>query len=795
MRQHTESGSEDSYRYFFDHAAVSLWVQDISELRKILVDWKAKGVGDLRSFLRENPSNFRKAVHAIRVVEVNEATLKLYGVEERKELLGPLDSTLDLEDTQVVENLLDDILAIAEGQEHVTRESSAITPSGKRIDIQITSYIPTEHSTHHHMLVNVIDITERKQMEKQLERERLLHHLLIDNLPDAVYLKDREHRFVLANQATADLMKAGDPANLIGRTDREFYPEQMADEFVSEERQVLEQGQPMVNESDSRSDSSGTRWILSTKVPIRDVQGEITGLVGIATDITAHKHAEQTLLANEAQYHEIVSHAPIGIIRCTVEGWLFDANPAFARSLGYETSQELLQDFKTTSIATLFIDATLRSALSDPKLIGAQWLHAESRYLRKDGSFGVGRVIFRSFSTANPSEVVLEGFLEDITEQEQANEALARERVLMNILMDSVPDMIYFKDLQSRFTLVNKAKITDCGVSDLQNVLGKTDADFYTADHAHELYESEQEIIRSGKPIVEIEERVRRPDSPDRWLSTTKLPLRDQAGTIVGTFGISRDITERKALQTQTIRAQRLESLAQLSAGIAHQFNNINLVILGYLGLIAQNPEFPLGLRSNLEKALSGVKRAAEITKKLEIFSDTSSLQREHLRLAEVVPQLLGELEEEVRSEAVSIRLDLRGTSAVQLNRSTLSFLLSSLISNSLHALQDRPAREIAVSTRELPEFSCLEVTDTGCGIPEGNMVKIFTPFFTTKGEWATPGDAQMKVRGLGLSLAVCRSLVSESGGKIEIESRVGVGTTVRVLFRPAESGPRRVPT
>ena len=775
--------STDPYQYFFEHAAISLWVQDISELRAIVAKWRDDGVRDFHRFLRDNPESFRQAIHSIRVVDVNDATLSMYGVESKAELLGPLDRTLDLENAQIIENLSDDILAISEGREHVARESSAVTPSGKVIDVQITSYIPSARSTHHHMLVNVIDITDRKRLERQLERERLLHHLLIDNLPDAVYLKDREHRFVLANQAAADLMKAGDLRSIIGRTDREFYPEEIAGRFASEERRVLDEGQSIINEGESRSDTGRTRWILSTKVPVRDAGGKITGLVGIAADISMIKQVEQSLLTTEMQYHEIVSHAPIGIVRCSAEGRLIDANTAFVRNLGYLSTEELIGDLATTSIATVFLDPELRMALSNPSLIGAQWLQTRSRYLRKDGSSGIGRVMFRSFTEAGAQEITIEGFLEDITAEERANQALTRERTLMKILMDTIPDMIYFKDLQSRFTLVNNAKLVACGESDIQNVLGKTDRDFYTAEHAQLLFEGEQEIIRSGKPLVEIEEHIRWTDSPDAWLSTTKLPLRDEEGVIVGTFGISRDITERKALQIQTIRAQRLESLAQLSAGIAHQFNNINLVIRGYLGIIAQNPELPAGLRPSLDKALEGAKRGTEITEKLEIFSNRSSLSSESVRLEEIVPDILEELDEAIRDPGVVLRLDLKRTSPIQASKSTLKFLLSSFISNSLHALIDRATREIIVSIRETSGFACLEVVDTGCGIHEENMARIFSPFFTSKGEWAKPESTQGKVKGLGLSLAVCRSLVGENGGKIEIESKEDVGTTVRVLF------------
>jgi PAS domain S-box-containing protein len=140
-------------------------------------------------------------------------------------------------------------------------------------------------------------------------------------------------------------------------------------------------------------------------------------------------------------------------------------------------------------------------------------------------------------------------------------EALAREQYLTNALMDNIPDHIYFKDTESRFIRMTRSLAGWFGLGDPGQVVGKTDFDFFTEDHARPAYDDEQRIIETGEPILGVEERETWPDRPDTWVLTSKLPLRDEAGNIVGTFGISRDITrlklaelalERRALQLQT---------------------------------------------------------------------------------------------------------------------------------------------------------------------------------------------------------------------------------------------------
>ena len=140
-----------------------------------------------------------------------------------------------------------------------------------------------------------------------------------------------------------------------------------------------------------------------------------------------------------------------------------------------------------------------------------------------------------------------------------------REQIfLLETLMDTIPDSIYFKDRESRFTRVNRYTAVRLGVSDPAQVIGKTDFDFFTTEHAEQAFRDEQEIVRSGRPIVGVEEKETLPDGGIRWVSTTKMPLRDSSARIIGTFGISRDITEKKRAEEQLERQAFHDLLTQL---------------------------------------------------------------------------------------------------------------------------------------------------------------------------------------------------------------------------------------
>jgi rsbT co-antagonist protein RsbR len=128
----------------------------------------------------------------------------------------------------------------------------------------------------------------------------------------------------------------------------------------------------------------------------------------------------------------------------------------------------------------------------------------------------------------------------------QTVEALRQDKHLIDVLMDSLPYYIYFKDRENRFIRTTKAHATLFGLDDPREVVGKTDLDFFSDEHARQAYEDEQEIIRTGNSLLNVEEKETWPDRPDTWVLTSKMPLYDEAGNIVGTFGISTDITARK---------------------------------------------------------------------------------------------------------------------------------------------------------------------------------------------------------------------------------------------------------
>ncbi len=173
-------------------------------------------------------------------------------------------------------------------------------------------------------------------------------------------------------------------------------------------------------------------------------------------------------------------------------------------------------------------------------------------------------------------------------------EALEFEQYLMNALMDSIPDHIYFKDRESNFLRASRSQTERFGLSHPMDAIGKNDFDFFTEEHARPAYEDEQRIIRTGEPLLRLEERETWPDRPDTWVSTSKMPLRDREGNIIGTFGISTDVTQRKTAELQLAEERNLlrmliDNLPDhvYAKDVESRFTLANLAVAHHMGVTA----------------------------------------------------------------------------------------------------------------------------------------------------------------------------------------------------------------
>ena len=268
-----------------------------------------------------------------------------------------------------------------------------------------------------------------------------------------------------------------------------------------------------------------------------------------------HKRAAAALRESEERFRTLYENSTLGLYRTDPAGRIVLANLALVKMLGYSSFKELSgRSLEKDGFAPSYPRAQFIELIEKEGAVKG----LESAWKRRDGTTIFVRESARAIRGPEGLILYFDGTVEDITDRTEAEEELAYEQSLLRALMDNVSDQVYFKDAHSRFIRISKAQAERFGLRDPAQAVGKTDFDFFAEDHARPAFEDEQEIMKTGRPLVDLEEKETWPDGRAAWVSTTKVPLRDRQGRVIGTFGISRDITARKTAEERLNKTLRL---------------------------------------------------------------------------------------------------------------------------------------------------------------------------------------------------------------------------------------------
>lgn len=259
-------------------------------------------------------------------------------------------------------------------------------------------------------------------------------------------------------------------------------------------------------------------------------------------EITERKRAEKVIKDSQALYLSLVENLPVHVLRKDTDGRFTFANKSFCDLLGRpleEITGKTDFDFFPEKLAQKYRQ-------DDRRVIETGEVFETVEENKSDGQTSYVQVMKSPVRDAGGSVVGVQVIFWDVTERHEAEAALEQERYLLHALMDNLPHSIYFKDAQSRFIRINKALANYFGISDATEALGKTDFDIFANEHASQAKADEERVMRTNQPLLDKEERETWPNGRETWVTTTKLPLYNESGEIVGTFGISRDITEQK---------------------------------------------------------------------------------------------------------------------------------------------------------------------------------------------------------------------------------------------------------
>jgi diguanylate cyclase (GGDEF)-like protein/PAS domain S-box-containing protein len=392
------------------------------------------------------------------------------------------------------------------------------------------------------------EITERKRIEEALVASEAELRALFASMQDVVMVIDREEVCRKIAPTNPGLLYEP-PEELLGRNLKDIFPAEEAGVFRGVVKQVLDTKQNAQIEYEL---IIGGRivWCQTTISPLN-----ADSTLWVAHDITKRKHMEEAVRIAEEDYRSIFENATVGIYQSTPQGFFLSVNPLMARIFGFDSPEDMLNSNIINSDKQGYVDPAGRHEFQRLVMEQGEVHEFISLNRRKDGGYFWIEESAHAVKDVYGNIIYYEGFLTDITERKLAEEALAKEQYEMQTLMNYLPTYIYFKDRASRFTRISKSQSLRFGLSDPAQAIGKTDSDFFAAEHARQAYEDEQAIIQTGQPLIK-EEKETWADHPDTWVSTIKMPMRDNEGNIIGTYGISTDITERKQVEEELRRAK-----------------------------------------------------------------------------------------------------------------------------------------------------------------------------------------------------------------------------------------------
>ncbi len=376
----------------------------------------------------------------------------------------------------------------------------------------------------------------------------------------------------------------------------------------------------------------------------------------------------------------------------------------------------------------------------------------------------------------------------EISVRQEAQRHAQQNESLLQRIIDHAPALIYVKDGEGRFLLVNQ-EVADLYDASVQALRGQRQQEIHPdGQESAQMAAAEAQVFSQGVELKSQEEPFHDSQGRRRWMQSVRAPFTDESGAD-SVLTISIDITARKELEHQLMYAQKMEAVGTLTGGIAHEFNNILAVMIGNTELARMQTEAGSKLDATLEKILSSGLRAKDLIGNMLVFSRHTGGEMVVVQMAPLVKEFLKMVQQGLPS-SIDLNVDAAVKSAVRCDPNQIQQLLVNLVTNAVQALPEHKGW-IRVALRDhrldeterhwdLPpgEYVMLEIRDSGEGIAPEHMERIFDPFFTTR----EVGE------GSGLGLSVVHGIVKNHEGAIRVSSARGEGACFQVLLPLAQS-------
>ncbi len=610
--------------------------------------------------------------------------------------------------------------------------------------------------------------SQRRRIQERVNDQLSFLKILMDAIPLPLYTLTRRGLFQDCNLAFERLF--GVDREAMGDMGPETMgvegPPGLRDEV---DHELLETAGVRVYESTLRLPGDDARDVMVSKATYLNAKGEILGLVGVLNDITGLKRVQEELKQAEEKYRGIFENSVLGIFRADPSGGLHDANRALVDMLGFPGRDELL------ATGSAFLTGA-EAPPWPPDASGPGDVAAYRRqFVRPDGRRITTFLHIRAVAWADGRIAAYEGVVEDITQRENAEVALSKSERMLQLVLDTIPQLVSWKDRDLHYLGVNRSYVSFFGLEDAHRALGRTDEELFgDCDPTRMAQAADRVVLAKNQPQFRATWATEDGFGRPVLLEVSRVPLHDADGQVVGVMCAAEDVTEKTSLERQLLQSQKMEAIGTLAGGIAHDFNNILTSIINSAELALLDAPEGSEIAQDLLRVLRAGQRGSQLVRQILAFSRPSQAGFQAVNVAEVARDTLSLLSASLPRnitvhENIAVDPAMAQADPIQLHQ-----VLLNLCTNAFQAMRESGGDlTVALESETLDapaaealniapgRYLRLSIADTGPGIEMDLLDKIFDPFFTTKG----------KAEGTGLGLAVVHGIVQAHKGAVDVVS------------------------